>query len=622
MISLRTLGPLEVKVDGEDPPRKLTNKAIGLLIYIAFAHRHMRAKDHVMGTFWPDAEGPRGALATHTSLLRKEGTVGITDEGDQLRLDPSTVELDTTRFDQLERGKQWSEAAGMVGGLFLDGFTVKGTSGFDDWLEAQRASWRERCANVLIREAERLLKGGALEEAEQIADRARQLLPRSDAAVRAFMRGLALQGRKGETLDAGERFLKELARDPKREPELETLQLIDVIRKMKVPSQDTPRQKPRPPLIGRSSQLERALDVWEGCRAGEPGVVLVFGDEGMGKTRFAEEVMDRARLNNATVAIARGVPGDTNHQWIGLDTLAEGGLLGAPGIAGALPAAIAALGERSVRWGEAFPVKFTGDRLPPLQAMTEVVRAAAGEHPVLLVADDAQWMDGDSLQALIGLVRSLANSRVMIMVTASSDPERPEVNQLRSRIGHDLRGVSVTLEPLTQVDLVAMGKWALPSYDEDQVDRIARRMRVESGGYPLIAYVIYTAIADGMDMGEITQPWPRRKNTYRDDVPVDLDDHLVGAINVRMGRLSADAQAVLRVLAMLEGPNGTKRLSRGADLPVSSVERALDELEDRQWVVADARGYAFLARTIRDIVRKRHVKPGLAERITARMTGA
>ena len=622
MISLRTLGPLEVKVDGEEPPRKLTNKAIGLLIYIAFAHRHMRAKDLVIGTFWPDAEGPRGALATHTSLLRKEGTVGITDEGDQLRLDPSTVELDTTRFDQLVREKKWSEAAGMVGGLFLDGFTVKGASGFDDWLEGQRAWWRDRCADVLIREAERLLKGGAPEDAEHLADRARQLLPRSDAAIRAFMRALALQGRKAEALGAGARFLKDLTKDPKRDPEPETLQLIDAINKMKAPALATPRQEPRPPLIGRSRLLEQVLDVWEGCQAGEAAVVLVNGDEGMGKSRFAEEIMGRAQLNHATVAVARGVPGDTSHRWIGLDTLAEGGLLGAPGIAGAPPAAIAALGERSVRWGEAFPVKFTGDPLPPLQAMTEVVRAAASERPVLLVADDAQWMDGDSLQALIGLVRSLADSRVMIMVTASADPDRPEINQLRSRIGHDFRGVSVTLEPLTQVDLVAMAKWALPSYDEDQLDRIARRMRVESGGYPLIAYVIYTAIADGMDVGEITQPWPRRKNTFHDDVPVDLDDHLVGAINVRMGRLTAEAQAVLRVLAVLEGPGGTKRLSRGSDLPNASVERALDELEARQWVVADARGYAFVARTIRDIVRKTHVKPGLAERINARMMGA
>lgn len=623
MISLRTLGPLEIKVDGGEPPKQLTwKKHQALVVYMVFASRHTRSKEHVIGTLWPDVKDPKHSLIAVRSDLTRYGGVTIAEVRDQLQLDPSTVEVDTVRFEDLRRERRWREAAAMIGGEFLEGFQVSETSGFEEWLGTQREQWRARCGEVLTREAERLSKGGSPELAEPLAARACQWLVHSDAAIQGYLTALALQGRRTEALEAGQAFVLQLGKDlPGTNPEPETVELIKAIEKVKVPSHATSRSRPRPPLIGRSDQLEQVLGVWETCRRGEPCAVLVLGDEGMGKSRFADEVMDRARLNNATVAIARGVPGDTSHQWIGLDTLIEGGLLGAGGIAGAPPAAVATLGARSLRWAEAFPIRFSGEPLPLLQAMTEVIRAAAVEHPVLLVADDAQWMDGESLNALIGLVRSLDKCRVMVLVTASSDPPRSEIDQLRSRIGRGLRGVAVTLAPLTQVDLAAMAKWALPAYDDDQVDRIARRMSAESGGYPLIAYVIYTAIADGMEIGEITQPWPRRKNTYHDELPVDPHDHLVGAINVRLGRLTPDAQTLLRVLAVLDGPCAAKRLARGANLPGSSVERALDELEARQWVVADSRGYSFLAGTIRNIVKKTHVLPGVVERILERMSG-
>lgn len=621
MLRLRTLGPLEVTVDTGELPRELTwKKEQALLVYMAFAPNHRRTKQDVLGTLWPDAEHPKHALVERRNKLKTKGRVVIADEGDQLRLDPKTVDLDTTCFEQLERAQKWSEAAALIGGLFLEGFTVGETSGFEDWLSGEREHWRTRCGNVLTREAERLLNAASPESAEPFADRARKMLDHSDPAIRAYLKALALQWRRSEALEAGEQFVRRLADDLDTKPDKETVELIEAIRRMKdPPPQAGPKPKPRPPLIGRSAELQQVLGVWDLCRAGEPVAVLVRGTEGMGKSRFVQEVMDRARLQGATVAIARGVPGDTKRGGIGLQTLAEGGLLNAPGVAGASPAAIASLRRKSGIWEEAFPATASTEVLPFLQAVTEMIRVAALEHPVLLVADDAQWMDGVSLEGLVGLGRSLPESRVMILMTASPDPRREELDHLHSRIGGDLKGVTVTLEALTHTDLVTMARWALPEYKEVELDRIARRMLVESGGHPLIAHVIYSAIADGMRLGEITQPWPRPKNTYQDELPVDTADHLVGAVNVRFGRLTVDAQAVLRALAVLGGPRSANLLGQGAALPLPAVEKAVDELEFKQWLVADARGYSFLAQTIQSITRKGQVLAGEAQRIHERM---
>lgn len=618
MISCRTLGPLVLKVDGDEPARPLTwKKKQALLLYLAYAPRHTRSREHLMSTLWPDAQKPAAALNEDKYVLKRHGGIVIAEEGGQLRLDASTVELDTTQLEQLTREKKWSEAAALVEGEFLEGFTVSNTSGFEEWLEAEREKWRAKCTDVLVRAAQELLDRGAPERAEDLAARARHLSVHSDAAMRVYLLALALQDRIDEARAVGEVFVKRLKEVLGKDPEPATSAIFHGLPKPKPGT----AAKPRPPLLGCGSQLQQVIAVWNQARAGEPGVALVFGDEGMGKSRFAQEVMDRARLDGAVVAISRAVPGDMSHPRIGLKTLAERELLEARGSAGASPAAVGAMGAESGLWAEKFPVKASAEPLPFLQALTEVIRVIAAESPVLLVVDDAQWTDADSIEGLIGILRSLAKNRVMVLVTVSSDPSRPEIDQIRGRVGRDLSGVSVTLEPLGHEDLVAFAHWALPDYNDDQLDRIARRVGTESGGFPLIAYVILTAVADGMRLGEIKEPWPKSKRTYLDQLPVNLADNLVGALNVRFGRLTADAQAVLRVLAVLEGPCPTKVLGRGSDLPLQRVEKAVDELEGRQWVLADARGYSFRALTFRTIVRKRQVLEGEALRIQERVIG-
>ena len=619
MTSLRVLGPLVVKVEGEAPPHTLTSKQQALLLYLAFSPRHTRAKDHLMSMFWPDAKDPAGALAEYKYRLQLDAKVRIAEEGGRLRLDASTLELDTTQFEQLERGQKWSEAAALIEGEFLEGFTARNTSGFDEWLETQRDHWRHECGKVLIREAESLMNGAAPERAEPITLRALQLVPNLDAAIQAHAKCLVLLGRRTEALEALDRFLKRLKGLP-RTPEPGTLRLIEAIKNLPEERKPRPRPEARGPLVGRSSQLRSVLECWRACLAGEAHIVVVRGDPGMGKTRFVDEVVDRARSDSAVVAVVHAAPGYAGQAEIGLTTMAEGGLLRAPGVATAPPAAIAAMGKQSSLWDEKFPVRNV-EPLPFPHAFTEIVRAAVAENPVLLVVDDAQEIDLQSLQVLAGLVRSYSLAHLMVLVTASPVPINDALEELRGQIGRDIKGVTVTLDALTQTDLVALAKWALPKYDADQVDRIARRVRVESGGLPLIAYMILVAVRDGLELPGLAKPWPPPKRTLYDVLPVELPDSLQGAINVGFGRLSSDAKTLLRVLAVLGDPCAAERLARGSDFPHSRLYKTLDDLEWQRWVVADARGYAYVARAIRDAVREKLVPKGEVLRIEARMIG-
>ena len=59
MITCRTLGPIEVTVDGEPAPSEmLWRKHLALLIYLARSPRQTRSRDHLTGLLWADRSEP------------------------------------------------------------------------------------------------------------------------------------------------------------------------------------------------------------------------------------------------------------------------------------------------------------------------------------------------------------------------------------------------------------------------------------------------------------------------------------------------------------------------------------------------------------------------------------
>ena len=65
MIVCRTLGPIEVTVDGAPAPSELLwRKHLALLVYLARSPRQTRSREHLIGLLWAD----RTELAARHSL--------------------------------------------------------------------------------------------------------------------------------------------------------------------------------------------------------------------------------------------------------------------------------------------------------------------------------------------------------------------------------------------------------------------------------------------------------------------------------------------------------------------------------------------------------------------------
>ena len=130
------------------------------------------------------------------------------------------------------------------------------------------------------------------------------------------------------------------------------------------------------------------------------------------------------------------------------------------------------------------------------------------------------------------------------------------------------------------------------------------------------------AVALGLDLREARGggAWPEPFKTLDETLPSDLPDAVVAAIRVGFHRLSAGAQSALQAAAVLQSSGrervSRKELARTTNLGEgAALDAALDELEWQRWLTAEGRGYAFVARIVREVVARDLVIAGQRQRI-------
>jgi DNA-binding SARP family transcriptional activator len=628
VILCHTLGPIEVTLDGGPAPADLLwRKNLALLIYLARSPRRTRSRDHLVGLLWGDRSetAARHSLSEALRVIRRHaGETSVETSGGQVRLAPGVIEVDVEHLEQLAEAAQWEQAAELIAGEFLEGFSVPGASEFEDWLASEREVWRRRGVDVLVHGADALAQSGRTNDASASAARALSLDPGSERALGASLRCLSLLGDRSGALELYDRFAARLKQEVGSEPGEETRALVERIRRERslrpeaVSSWPGGEAAARAPLEGRAGELGRLLQAVKRSAAERVATVLVLeGESGVGKTRLMEELLARFRLDGFSIANARAVEGDREEPWSGLLAAARGGLADAAGIGAAPPEALGAFAEALPAWRERFPGARPETAYPLGRAMVEAIRAATEERPVVLAVDDAQWLDRETAYELGTILRDLSAAPLTVLLAVVPHPRRPELDELRSRIGRDLAGEAVRLRPLDRAALRRLAERMLPGYERVAIDRVTRRVATDSAGMPLLAVELLRAVALGLDLGTISEAWPEPLRTLDQTLPGELPDAVVAAIRIGFRRLSPSAQRVLAAASVLGDLVPASLLEKALSLNAEETALALDELEWHRWLVAEPRGYSFVARLVRRVVERDMLTPGQRRRVLA-----
>ncbi|MFJ6379498.1 helix-turn-helix transcriptional regulator [Kitasatospora sp. NPDC092039] len=182
-------------------------------------------------------------------------------------------------------------------------------------------------------------------------------------------------------------------------------------------------------LFGREAELSVVDELVDGL-PGRGDALLLRGAPGIGKSALLDHAVARARASGFTVLRASGVQSETDLPFAGLHQLTHA----MTGRVSRLPSAQAQalLGA----FGMADPsYSASGARFFVIAlAVLGLLGDAAAEAPVLLVVDDAQWMDTPTLDVLGFLARRVGSAPLGLLVAVREDrtawPGAPDLDEL------------------------------------------------------------------------------------------------------------------------------------------------------------------------------------------------
>ncbi|HEX8132725.1 MAG TPA: AAA family ATPase, partial [Actinomycetes bacterium] len=312
----------------------------------------------------------------------------------------------------LERALEAAEAARALAGRPL----LPGQEG--GWVERLRTAWQQLLIRALLVMVDASLARGRGEAAVQPAIELVGLEPFRESAHLRLLRAYAAAGDRGEAprvYDRCRRLLaEELGVDPS--PELEAAYL-ELLRDETVvaPSRQALLEGAGPagawgegPFVGRGPELARLGVAWTGALAGQRRLVLVTGEAGIGKSRLAARLAERAERDGASVLLGR-CDRQAGVAYLPLRAALGPYLAACP--AERLPELVGPLGGELVRLWPELARRLPG--LPPptrggpeeeryllFEAVTGLLDAVASTGPALLVVDDLHEADEQSLALL------------------------------------------------------------------------------------------------------------------------------------------------------------------------------------------------------------------------------
>jgi DNA-binding CsgD family transcriptional regulator len=328
--------------------------------------------------------------------------------------------------------------------------------------------------------------------------------------------------------------------------------------------------------VGRESELRLLTTALDAAAAGQPGVILISGDAGIGKTRLAGQLAATARDRGWAVLVGQCAELGESMPYLPLaDALrhATRDPARAPGVWEALRSR-PVLG-RLLPDGDAGPGP--GDDRPELaqQQLFGATLGLLGElsdaDPVLLVLEDLHWADRSTRDLLTFLSRVLQHERVCLVGTYRSD-DLTRSHPLRKVIAELLRLPSVTalalrpLRPAEMADhLVEIGGERPPT---EVLDHIIERAE----GNAFYAEELLDAARTGHEL------------------PAGLADVLLS----RVERLSETGQRVVRVAAVAGRRVNDDQVRRVSDIDEATYDQTVREIVSEQLLILDgSEGYMF-----------------------------
>jgi DNA-binding SARP family transcriptional activator len=597
-IQLRLLGGFSAAVAGEPgADRWRLRKAKTLVKLLALAPGHRLHREIVADRFWPDAEPQTAANNVHQlihAIRRMLGPESVTLTDDVVLLSPA-VTVDVDLFEQAaSNARRTGEIADLQAALELWTGPLLPEDEYADWAEEDRERLTETHAAVATLLGSRLLEHGEPEAALALLEPISFTRPLDEPLHRGLMDVLEGLGRRWEAIETYERLRDALDDAYAAEPQPQTKTLY---RRLLTGSKPLPAKSqpdvPEPStsfssrgshltLVGRQLEWEQLRASWQRASSGESQLFLLTGVAGIGKTRLAEELLTWADEQGIPTARTRcyGAEGRLAlapvAEWLRSDAIRQSfPRLEDVWLTETARLVPELLTERP-KLPRPEPMTEFGQRQRFFEALSQAVLAAP--PPLLLLIDDLQWCDQETLQWLHFLLRFGQQKRLLIMGTARLE-EVLATHPVAQWLFHLRSEGQLTELALDSLDTAETAQLAAQVTKRELNDQSALRLYQETEGNPL--FVVEMASAGLSERAR--KLWRGENDSSRYQLSIaNLPPRMHAVISGRLAQLSPAAHELAGLAATFGRAFTLELLHRASGGDVGTLTQGLDELWHRR----------------------------------------
>lgn len=579
-LEVRLLGGVEVILDGR---RLRAFNALRLQRFLALIALRSgpQQRSRLAFELWPDSDERQARTNLRKLLHDLRHALPAADEF--VEVDSETVRwiatgpsnVDVLRFHDAVAVGDLELAARLYSGDLLPAC-------YDDWVLDERAKLRAEAHRTLVRltreAAARRDHTSAIELAQRIID----LEPTDEAAAQAQMEAHLALGDRAAALRAYHRYAEALERDLAVAPGDAIAAIYQRLRAGPPDREGMQGEASAPvaesPFVGREREWAQLCEAWSTVRQRGAQLLLLTGEPGIGKSRLAVELARRVRAAGHLAASARAYEAAGRPPWGPVvDLLRSEALRSQLDTLDAVwRAELARLLPELRDAGEPAGPNPSGDLAQRYRLFDAVNRAfVAGDRPRLLIIDDLQWCDAETIDLIGFVVRSGRAAPVLVVGTVRAEevpPHHPLVG-LVDALSHDR---AVTTLPLERLDEATTATLAARLRGEGTIDPgLAARLWRETEGNPLF---VIEALRAGIST---------------DGSQAVLTPTMRAVLSARLGQLTDGARALAEVAAVVGRPFSVGLMVSTTVIDERELVDHLDELWRRRIIRDQGLTYDF-----------------------------
>ncbi len=464
------------------------------------------------------------------------------------------------------------EAVALYGGDLLPGC-------YDEWILPERERLRQAFLGSLEQLILLLERERDYPAAISAAQRLLRYDPLHETTYRHLMRFYAISDDRAAALRIYHTCATVLDRELEAEPGLATQKAYKRLLQQQMPSV-SPVASPTvlvasAPLVGRRPEWAQLQDAWQHASAGRPQMVVLTGEAGIGKTRLAEELLAWVGRQGMTSAHAccYAAEGELAYgpvaTWLRADPF-RGALSRLTDIW--LTEVTRCVPELLVERPELAPPGPLTEAWQRQRLFEALARAILGaRQPLLLLLDDLQWCDRETLEWLHYLLRFDAHARLLIMSTVRPEEPTPAhpLEALLAALRRDGQVTEIALGPLDAAETALLaGHLAGGGLNAELAVHLYR----ETEGNPLF---VVEAMRMGVGAAKDTGPQVALHGFGRSPT-------VQAVITARLAQLSPQAHELVGLAAVIGRAFTFEVLGRASGGDEDTLVRSLDELWRRR----------------------------------------